>query len=118
MRRPAMLSRPRRGPDVVQERNERRRLQDRDALTCWVGWWACQDLNLGPHPYQVSRGWAPYSPAFSQLALIHEWHRDGVNHTHPHQLTIAVYLRAADGPGPRHRCATGYSEPSQAGCGW
>jgi hypothetical protein len=20
---------------------------------CW--WWACQDLNLGPHPYQVSR---------------------------------------------------------------
>jgi hypothetical protein len=30
----------------------------------------------------------------SQLVLIYEWHRDGVNHTHPHQLTIAVYLRA------------------------
>jgi hypothetical protein len=39
-------------------------------------------------------GWAPCYPAFPQLALIHEWHRDGVNHTHPHQLTIAVYLRA------------------------
>jgi hypothetical protein len=49
-----MPSRPRRGPDVDQERNERRRSQDRDALTCWVGWWACQDLNLGPHPYQQS----------------------------------------------------------------
>jgi hypothetical protein len=48
-----MLSRPRRGPDVDQERNERRRFQDRDALTYWVGWWACQDLNLGPHPYQA-----------------------------------------------------------------
>jgi integrase len=44
--RPAMQSRPRRGPG----RNERRRPQDRDALTCWVGWRACQDLNLGPHP--------------------------------------------------------------------
>jgi hypothetical protein len=40
-----MASRPRRGPDVDQERNERRWSQDRDALTCWVGWWACQDLN-------------------------------------------------------------------------
>jgi hypothetical protein len=50
----AMPSRSRRGPDVDQERNERRRFQDRDALTCWVGWWACQDLNLGPHPYQRS----------------------------------------------------------------
>jgi hypothetical protein len=48
-----MPSRPRRGPDVDQERNERLRSQDRDALTCWVGWWACQDLNLGPHPYQA-----------------------------------------------------------------
>ena len=26
----------------------------RDALVCWVGWWACQDLNLGPHPSQRS----------------------------------------------------------------
>jgi hypothetical protein len=25
------------------------------ALSCRDGWWACQDLNLGPHPYQVSR---------------------------------------------------------------
>ena len=33
-------------------------------------------------------------PAFPQLALIHEWHRDGVNHAHPHPLAIAVYWRA------------------------
>ena len=51
-----MPSRVRRGPDVDQERDERRRFQDRDALTCWVGWWACQDLNLGPHPYQQNAG--------------------------------------------------------------
>ena len=48
-----MPSRARRGPDVDQEHGERRQLQDRDAVTCWVGWWACQDLNLGPHPYQA-----------------------------------------------------------------
>jgi hypothetical protein len=48
-----MPSRGLRGPDVDQERNERRRSYDHDALTCWVGWWACQDLNLGPHPYQA-----------------------------------------------------------------
>jgi hypothetical protein len=51
-----MPSRVRCGPDVDQKRNERRRLQDRDALTCSVGWWACQDLNLGPHPYQQNAG--------------------------------------------------------------
>ena len=33
-------------------------------------------------------------PAFPQLALIHEWHRDGVNHVHPHQQTVAVYWQA------------------------
>jgi hypothetical protein len=44
------------GPDVDQGQSERRRLNDRDALTCWVGWWACQDLNLGPHPYQQNAG--------------------------------------------------------------
>src|ERR1044072_8743614 len=53
-RRPTMRSRARRGPDVDQGHGERRRLQNRDAVTCWVGWWACQDLNLGPHPYQGS----------------------------------------------------------------
>jgi hypothetical protein len=34
------------------QRERRRRLDGRDALTCWVGGWACQDLNLGSHPYQ------------------------------------------------------------------
>ena len=48
-----MPSRPRRGQDVDQGDGERRRLQGRDALTCWVGWWAWLDLNLGPHPYQA-----------------------------------------------------------------
>ena len=57
-----MPSRPRGGPGVDQERNERRRRDGRDALTCGYGWWACQDLNLGPHPYQA------YSrDAFKQL---------------------------------------------------
>jgi hypothetical protein len=27
-------------------------------------------------------GWALCYPAFPQVALIHEWHRDGVNHAH------------------------------------
>jgi hypothetical protein len=27
-----------------------------EAGTCGVGWWACQDLNLGPHPYQDCPG--------------------------------------------------------------
>jgi hypothetical protein len=48
-----MPSRARRGPDVDQGQREPRRLDGRDAVTCWVGWWACQDLNLGPHPYQA-----------------------------------------------------------------
>jgi hypothetical protein len=51
-----MPSRARRGPDVDQGHGERRRPDGRDALTCWVGWWACQDLNLGPHPYQQNAG--------------------------------------------------------------
>ena len=51
-----MPSRARCGPDVDQGQRERRRLDGRDALTCWVGWWACQDLNLGPHPYQQNAG--------------------------------------------------------------
>ena len=51
-----MPSRARRGPDVDQGHRERQRRDGCDALTCWVGWWACQDLNLGPHPYQQSAG--------------------------------------------------------------
>jgi hypothetical protein len=50
-----MPSWARRGPDVDHGHRERRRLQHRDALTCGNGWWACQDLNLGPHPCQQSR---------------------------------------------------------------
>jgi hypothetical protein len=52
-----MPSRAPRGPDVDQRHGERRRLQDRDALTCWVGWWAWEELNLRLHPYQQSRAY-------------------------------------------------------------
>jgi hypothetical protein len=30
-------------------------------------------------------------PASPQLALLHEWQRDGVNHADPHHLAVAVY---------------------------
>jgi hypothetical protein len=36
-------------------------------------------------------------PASSQVALLHEWHRDGVNRTHPHQ-TCCSRLLADSGP--------------------
>jgi hypothetical protein len=42
--------RPQRGPAG----RERSRLAAGSAVTCEDGWWACQDLNLGPHPYQGS----------------------------------------------------------------
>jgi len=32
-------------------------------------------------------------PAFSQVAPIHDWHRDGVDRTHPDQLAVAVDWR-------------------------
>ena len=67
-----MPSRARCGPDVDQGQRERRSLDGRDALTCWVGWWACQDLNLGPHPYQWSWAWRP-TPA----------HENGAAHQGP-----------------------------------
>jgi hypothetical protein len=38
-------------------------------------------------------GCAPCYPAFLQLALIHERHRDGVNHAGPYQLAAAIYWR-------------------------
>jgi hypothetical protein len=34
--------------------SERSQLAAGSAVTCDDGWWACQDLNLGPHPYQGS----------------------------------------------------------------
>jgi hypothetical protein len=41
------------GPSAAQARNEHDRLAAGSALSCDDGWWACQDLNLGPHPYQA-----------------------------------------------------------------
>jgi hypothetical protein len=45
------------GPSAAQAGSERSRLAADSALTCDDGWWACQDLNLGPHPYQQSRAY-------------------------------------------------------------
>jgi hypothetical protein len=42
------------GPSAAQASSQRSRLAAGSALTCADGWWACQDLNLGPHPYQQS----------------------------------------------------------------
>ena len=42
-------------PSAAPAGSERSQLGAGSALTCDDGWWACQDLNLGPHPYQVSR---------------------------------------------------------------
>jgi hypothetical protein len=42
------------GPSAAQAGSERSRLAAGSALSCDDGWWACQDLNLGPHPYQQS----------------------------------------------------------------
>ena len=44
------------GPSAAQARSERSRLAAASAVTCGNGWWACQDLNLGPHPYQLNAG--------------------------------------------------------------
>ena len=40
------------GPSAAQAGSECSQLAAGSALTCDDGWWACQDLNLGPHPYQ------------------------------------------------------------------
>jgi hypothetical protein len=44
--------RPQRGPGRQPALPGRRG----SAVTCGDGWWACQDLNLGPHPYQLNAG--------------------------------------------------------------
>jgi hypothetical protein len=41
------------GPSAAQAGGERAWLAAGSALTCDDGVWACQDLNLGPHPYQA-----------------------------------------------------------------
>ena len=40
------------GPSAAQAGRGRSRRAADSAVTCGDGWWACQDLNLGPHPYQ------------------------------------------------------------------
>jgi hypothetical protein len=41
----------------------------RAAVTCGVGWWACQDLNLGPHPYQACSTYALFAARASDGQL-------------------------------------------------
>jgi hypothetical protein len=38
------------GPSAAQAGSGRSRLAAGSSVTCGIGWWACQDLNLGPHP--------------------------------------------------------------------
>jgi hypothetical protein len=45
------------GPSAAQAGSERAWLGAGSAVACDDGWWACQDLNLGPHPYQQSRAY-------------------------------------------------------------
>jgi hypothetical protein len=45
------------GPSAAQAGSGRSWLAADSAVTCDDGWWACQDLNLGPHPYQQSRAY-------------------------------------------------------------
>jgi hypothetical protein len=45
-----------RGPGAAQASSKRRRLDGCDALTCGLGWWAWEDLNLRPHPDQLNAG--------------------------------------------------------------
>jgi hypothetical protein len=40
------------GPSAARAGSGRSRLAANSAVTWSDGWWACQDLNLGPHPYQ------------------------------------------------------------------
>jgi hypothetical protein len=35
------------GPSAAQAGGGRSRVAADSAVTCWIGWWACQDLNLG-----------------------------------------------------------------------
>jgi hypothetical protein len=44
------------GPSAAQAGSQRCRPRAGSAVTCGIGWWACQDLNLGPHPYQLTAG--------------------------------------------------------------
>jgi hypothetical protein len=54
-------------------------------------------------------------PAFSQVALIHEWHRDGVNRIHPHQTGCSRLL--ADPDPLRGQLMSSCLGPGR-GCSW
>jgi hypothetical protein len=45
------------GPSAAQAGSQRSRLAAGSALTCGYGLWACQDLNLGPHPDRKRPPW-------------------------------------------------------------
>ena len=55
-------------------------------------------LEPGTSPLSDIDGRALCYPASLQLALIHELHRDGVNHVHPPQLAVVFQWRAPRAP--------------------
>ena len=68
---------------------------------------------LEPAPSSLSEieGCALCYPAFPQLALIREWHRDGVNHASPYQLAAAIYWRPMGSQLELKRSILAASEP-------
>jgi hypothetical protein len=56
-------------------------------------------------------GCALCCPAFLQLALIHSWHRDGLNHAGPCQLAAAIYWRPMGSQLELKRSILAASEP-------
>jgi hypothetical protein len=84
------------------------RLGGRDLLGWWVG---LPGLEPGTSSLSEIDGCAPCYPAFLQLALIHERHRDGVNHAGPYQLAAAIYWRPMGSQLELKRSILAASEP-------
>jgi hypothetical protein len=59
-------------------------------------------------------GPAPCYPAFPQLALVHQWHRDGVNHARAHQLGSRL-LAGPLQPGTMFQGTPGRASPHPPG---
>jgi hypothetical protein len=93
MRSQTAVRRRRTEAAAIEEDNERAFPQVRAAVVGLAG--------LEPAASSLSEidGEAPCYPAFSEVVPIHEHHRDGVNHAHPHQLAVAIYWRTHGAPG-------------------
>jgi hypothetical protein len=80
----------------------------RDLLGLLVG---LPGLEPGTSSSSEIDGCALCYPAFLQLALIHERHRDGVNHAGPYQLAAAIYWRPMGSQLELKRSILATSEP-------